>query len=237
MDENTPISEETKEAVETVSETPNDAPASEETVSAEIPTNDKNAPSAGASPVFKTVFEYVEMFSVALCVVMLIFMLAFRLCTVRGASMEHTLYENEKLVVSNLFYTPKRGDVIIFHQTGHYNEPIVKRVIATGGEWVDMEFHGRGNEQKIVIRIYDERMNLIEELDESAYVYLDPTRHLEADYEFPIYVPEGYLFVLGDNRNNSADSRSITIGLVDERRVLGKVLFRVSPFDRFGSVD
>lgn len=182
-------------------------------------------------------FDYVEMFAIALCCVLLIFMFAFRLCDVRGESMEKTLYENEKLLVTPLFYTPERGDIIIFHQTGSVlNEPIVKRVIATGGEWIDIEFQTAP--QKITIRIYDENMNLIETLDESEYAYLDTRYPMRlSDFEYPMQIPEGYLFVLGDNRNHSTDSRSHIIGLVDERRVLGKVLMRLYPISVAGKID
>ena len=187
--------------------------------------------------VAKFLFDYVEMFSIALCGVLLIFMFAFRVCDVRGESMEKTLYENEKLLISNLFYTPERGDIIIFHQTGTIlNEPIVKRVIATGGEWIDIEFQTAP--QKITIKIYDEHMNLIETLDESEYAYLNPLYPMRlSDFEYPMQIPDGYLFVLGDNRNKSTDSRSHIIGLVDERRVLGKVLMRIYPFSVAGAVD
>ena len=185
----------------------------------------------------KAVYEYLEMFSVAICVVLLLFMFVFRLCDVRGESMEKTLFEGEKLIVSDLFYTPERNDIIIFHQTGYLNEPIVKRVIATGGEWVSLTF--RDHPQSITVTIYDKNMNVKEVLDESAYAYFDTNYPLvKADFEGPIYVPEGYVFVLGDNRNHSTDSRnSAYIGLVDERRILGKVLARVYPFSKLGAVD
>ena len=151
--------------------------------------------------------------------------------------MQHTLYEGERLLISNLFYTPERGDVIVFHETGRVlNEPVVKRVIATGGEYVSLEF--LENPQRIVVRIYDGNMQLKQVLDESAYMYIDQEAVFrKSDYENPIYVPEGYLFVMGDNRNHSTDSRSTLIGLVDERSVLGKVIARISPIAKFGAIE
>lgn len=184
----------------------------------------------------RTVFEYLELFVTSLCVVFLIFMFGLRLCNVRGESMEKTLYAKEKLLISNLFYEPKREDIIVFHQTGDYlNEPVVKRVIATGGETVILDY--RANPQSIVITVYNDTMT--EVLDQSSYAYYDGTHVLEYNKQERVvyHVPEGYLFVLGDNRNNSADSRSPAIGLVDERRVLGRVILRISPFSRFGAVD
>lgn len=233
-----PILAESPEAsseAEVAEPSPGDS-ASPESDSPSVENPDPHTPEESNS-IARVLFEYVEMFSIALCAVLLMFMFAFRLCDVRGESMEKTLFEGEKLLVSNLFYTPERGDIIIFHQTGDIlNEPIVKRVIATGGEWIDIDF--QTSPQKITIKIYDANMNLITVLDESEYAYLDTRVPMRlSDFDYPMQIPEGYLFVLGDNRNHSTDSRSHVIGLVDERRILGKVLMRLYPLDVAGSVD
>ena len=196
-----------------------------------------DSPQKETVPFFRIAFEYLELFVSSLCIVFFVFMFGVRLCNVRGSSMENTLYEKERLLTLDLFYEPERGDIIVFHQTGDYlNEPVVKRVIATGGETVSLEY--RPNPQTIVVTVYrDEEM--LQVLDESEYAYYDGTHVAEYNRQEKVvyHVPEGYLFVLGDNRNNSADSRSQAIGLVDERRVLGKVVTRVFPFSRFGAVD
>jgi signal peptidase I len=107
-----------------------------------------------------------------------------------------------------------------------YNEPLVKRVIATEGEWIDIDF------DTWTVRIAD-NPNM-----ENAITLDEPYIHLEGAYwgssaiKFPAQVPEGHVFVMGDNRHNSADSRSSKIGFVDERRILGKVLFRLHPFGK-----
>lgn len=184
----------------------------------------------------RNIFEYLELFVCSICVVFLVFMFGVRLCDVTGESMEKTLYEKEKLLISDLFYEPERGDIIVFHQTGDVlNEPVVKRVIATGGETVVLNY--QSSPQSIIVTVYDENMTTV--LDESSYAYYDGTRAAEYNkQESDVYhIPEGYLFVMGDNRNNSADSRSSVIGLVDERRVLGRVILRIVPFSRFGAVD
>lgn len=216
----------------------------------EVAASDRGLAEASAPPkkddfkVVKAIYEYLELFASAICIVFLVFMFGVRLCSVDGPSMNQTLYHGEKLLISNLNYTPERGDIIVFHQTGTLlNEPIVKRVIATGGEWVDLEFHEHIEENgekvySITVTVYDENKNVIEIVDESDYVYFDTSVDLVGSaYDFPMYVPEGYLFVMGDNRNHSTDSRNTLIGLVDERRVLGHVILRVSPFSKFGVVD
>lgn len=182
-----------------------------------------------------SMYDVVEMFVLAVVFVILLLTLCFRLCRVDGPSMNQTLQDGEPLIVSNLFYTPKRGDIIVFHQTNgerettsplnRYNEPIVKRVIATGGQYVKLDYAAK----KVYVSddaIFDES----DVIDES-YAYfktLDNTDEwIQRSKVTEYHVPEGYLFVMGDNRNNSADSRSPEVGFVDERRVLGRVLFKL----------
>jgi len=193
-----------------------------------IPSKGNNAPDGEDKNTkggfVSTVFENVETITIAICVALLIISLMFRLCTVVGTSMCNTLQNGDRLIVSNFFYTPERGDIIVFHQTGDtYNEPLVKRVIATEGEWVDVEF----GTWKVRIADNPEMKNAV--TLEEPYVFLDGA-YYGSIIEFPVQVPEGHVFVMGDNRNNSADSRSPKVGFVDTRRILGKVLFRLYPF-------
>ena len=175
----------------------------------------------------RSIIEYFETLVFAACAVIVIFSFFFRLCSVDGSSMNMTLQHGDKVLVSNIAYTPERGDIIVFHMTGEgkFNEPLVKRVIATGGEWIDIDFET----WKVRIADNPEMENAL--TLEEHYIHIDGYT-LRSDFTFPLQVPEGYLFVLGDNRNGSSDSRSAKCGLVDERRVLGKVLMRVYPFEK-----
>lgn len=171
-----------------------------------------------------TAYELIEMLATVTVVVMLLFAFFLRLNIVDGDSMLQTLHEGEYLAVSDLFYEATPGDIVIVHdisQVGYAN-PIVKRVIATEGQTVDIrcDFHNW--------HLYVDG----EEVDESAYRYLATDILLLPEYKFPITVPEGEIFVLGDNRNHSADSRQIEIGTIDERCVVGKAWMRIMPFDK-----
>ena len=183
-----------------------------------------------------SLLEYVEILVFSLVCVMLLFTFVVRLCEVSGDSMNNTLVDNEKLLVSNVFYKPECGDIIVFHQTGALNEPVVKRVIAVGGETININF----DTMEITVTGKDGNKRVLQEdyafYDSNESVKKKYMRHT-TDFLFPLEVPEGYLFVMGDNRYNSLDSRFLEVSLVDERRVLGKVIFRLTPFNKMGTVD
>ena len=202
----------------------------------EIDTNAGNQPTPDRSPSKKLLglIDYAELFVIAICVVILLFSLVFRTCNVDGDSMNQTLINGETLIISDFAYTPKRGDIVVFHQTGKVNMPLVKRVIGVAGDTVTV------NVNTWEVTITDKDGNTVT-LDED-YIYIDKyDTHRLSSVNGGVHmyvVPEGSLFVLGDNRNNSMDSTdSYNIGFVDEDIILGKVLFRVSPISKFGAVN
>ncbi len=170
------------------------------------------------------VYEWLEAITFALAIVVLLFTFVFRIVSVSGSSMEPTLHNENRVLVSCLFYTPEENDiVIIVHpEDAEYNKPLVKRVIAVGGQSV----------QIVDGVVYvDGQPRIIDGLE----TILNPGTAF--DFSQPVYVPEGYVFVLGDNRNDSLDSRDPRIGMVDTRYIIGKVQFRIFPFDQFGGVE
>jgi len=186
----------------------------------------ENMPEEDGTPEKKTnllgdIYDLCEMLGLVTISVMLLFAFIARLNIVDGHSMDQTLAHGEYLVVSDLFYTPAPGDIVVIHdQTADpYDKPIVKRVIATENQTVDIDFSTW-------------TLTVDGEVVEEPYRYLDPGKFLTADYAFPITVPEGEVFVLGDNRHGSADSRQSEIGTVDERCVVGKAIARVFPFTK-----
>ena len=152
----------------------------------------------------------------------LTFLLLFRVVVVSGTSMNNTLYQGDYLLVlSNVFYhDPQYGDIIVASKESFDNgAPIVKRVIATEGQFVDIDFD-RG-----VVYVGDS-METLQPLEES-YTLTDT--NVREGVEFPLQVEEGCLFVMGDNRNKSRDSRDESIGMIDKREVIGKVFFLFMP--------
>ena len=180
------------------------------------------------------IIDYIEILIIAICVVLAIFSFSgIRLCTVSGPSMEQTLTNGENLITSNVMYEPERGDIIVFHQTADtepsFNEPIVKRVIGLPGDTVYID-----NFSSEVI-VVDKNGNTVD-LGEDNYKYVVDSNPYAIGY-MAVKVEEGTVFVMGDNRNHSADSRDQRIALVDTRRILGKVIFRATPFSKIGPVE
>ena len=169
--------------------------------------------------VTKTVVEFVSIIATAIATIMIIFTFAFRIVGVNGPSMMNTLVNGDWLMVSAFITEPERGDIVIITQPNAYNEPIVKRVIALGGDTIDIDFDTAT--VSVNGKVLDE-----------AYL-ATPTTTDEGAWQYPLTLKEGQVFVMGDNREHSSDSRSPDIGLIDENYILGKVLLRFSPISEF----
>ena len=162
-------------------------------------------------------YEWVQALVCSVLTVVLIFTFAVRIVRVSGESMRETLQDQDMLVVLNNWlcggYEP--GDIVILQRDDFYGgEPIVKRVIATEGQTVDIDFDAGV--------VYVDGAAL-----EEPYTR-EPTWTQEGT-EFPLTVPEGCVFVMGDNRNDSDDSRDSALGPVDTRCVLGRALLLAVP--------
>ncbi len=159
------------------------------------------------------------LFAISIVIVCLIFL--FRLVDVEGSSMDTTLETNDKVIVTNLFYTPHNNDIVVISHGASYDKPIIKRVIATAGQTLKLDYeHDRIIVDGAVIP--------------EPYVNGSTFGGVYADYEIPEVIPEGKIFVMGDNRKVSLDSRKEKIGLIDVDSVIGKAQFVLLPFDNFG---
>ena len=165
----------------------------------------------------RDLYEWVQSLVGSVLVVVAVFTFGIRMLGVDGHSMLNTLQHDDRLLVVNpIFYHDYQyGDIVILRKTGVFdNDPIVKRVIAVGGQTVDIDFDAG------VVYVDGEAL-------EEDYIR-EPTYTAEGT-EFPLTVPEGSIFVMGDNRNGSSDSRDYRLGTVDTRYVIGKAAFLIFP--------
>ena len=163
--------------------------------------------------------DFAEIILFSIFIVIMVFTFLFRIANVEGVSMENTLFNGDKLVMTHLFYTPKDGDIIVIN-SDKLNETIIKRVIGTANEWVSID--AKNSTVSVNGRILEE--DYIKEKDFNC-AYLDPENYNEKKDVYEYFVPFGYVFVMGDNRNNSTDSRAI--GLISEEDVAGKAVLRI----------
>ena len=158
------------------------------------------------------IFDTVDSLKTSIIVVFLIFALAFRAVGVSGTSMVPTLSDGDWLAVTAVTTDLRRGDIVVVTQPWERAIPIIKRVIGLPGDTVDIDFDNG------FVYVNGEKLT-------EPYI-AEPT-HEYYDVEFPVTVPEGHIFVMGDNRNVSLDSRSSKVGFADKRFVLGKAFFRL----------
>ena len=171
-----------------------------------------------------SIFDFVELFVLTLVAVMILTTFLFKHSVVEGSSMYSTLEDGDHLIITDTFYTPKRGDIVVFEDYSTYlKKAVVKRVIGLPGETVEVSIGADG--------VYVVRVN--GEILEEDYDYTD--RSLSPPPIGKWEIGEGEVFVMGDNRYNSTDSRDI--GPIDIDTILGKVILRFYPLNKFGGVD
>lgn len=167
------------------------------------------------------VYDWVRCIIFAISIVVLCLTFLFRLVDVDGASMKDTLQSKDKVIVTNLFYQPRNHDIVVISHGAEYKKPIIKRVIATEGQTLELDYE---NEKIIVDGI---------EISE-PYIKGSTFSGNYGNNVLPHVIPEGKIFVMGDNRQVSLDSRSTEIGLIDVKDVIGKAQMVAFPFDHFG---
>ncbi len=164
------------------------------------------------------IYDWMQCIVVALVACILIFTFVGRIIGVDGGSMLPTLEDGDRIIITNLYSDLEYGDIVVLTKREFSREPIVKRVIATEGQTVDINF-------------YTGEVWVDDVLLDEPYINEPTVRQL--DVSFPVTIPEGCIFVMGDNRNKSTDSRASTIGFVDTRCVLGKAVNIIWPVSRF----
>lgn len=200
--------------------------------------NNENVDEKKEKNFFDDLMEVLESVVISVFFVLLIFTFVARPVTVDGRSMYPTLEDQDKLIMNTLFFSPDPGDIVVidnhtsyFYESGtnkivegaSLDKRLIKRVIAVGGQTIDFDFLAG-------IVTVDGKV-----LDEE---YISDLTHYNPEgFTYPLTIPEGYLFVMGDNRNNSTDSRDNHVGFVKEEDVMGEAIFRFYPFDKFKLLD
>lgn len=167
-------------------------------------------------------YDWLETMMVSLTVLMVMFTFVIGTVVVKGQSMQPTLMDEERLLILPTYYKIQFQDILVIHREN--DTPLVKRVIATEGQTVDINF------ETGIVSVDGK------ELDEPYAAAPATVYFADSFLEFPAKVPEGHVFVMGDNRNNSLDSRDKRVGMIQEDQVFGKVIFRVFPFDKLSKV-
>ena len=189
-------------------------PAAEEKTKEAEPEKKEKDPKGNA-------YDWIESLVTAIVACIIIFLFLFRVVNVQGSSMVPTLRESDKIVISRLARDFKYGDIVVLTKTAFDDESIVKRVIATEGQTIDIDF--------------DEGIVTVDgEVLQEPYIAEKTKRQM--DFNGPVTVPEGCIFCMGENPTPRTDSRRSIIGMIDTRCVLGRVVLRLWPLNKIGAV-
>ncbi|MCL2088347.1 MAG: signal peptidase I [Oscillospiraceae bacterium] len=170
--------------------------------------------------VVREAFDIVETAVVSLVTVIMVFTFLFRVVGIEGTSMIETLHEKDIVLVSDFLFEPKFGDIVVLNLPSNFSKPIIKRIIGLPGDTIDID------DSEGIIYVNGK------ELDEPYTT--SPTYRKSHSIDYPLVVGEDMVYVLGDNRNGSTDSRSIDC--IDKNAILGKAFFRVFPFNDIGRI-
>lgn len=165
-------------------------------------------------------FEWIEAIVVSLVAVILVFTFIFRIVSIDGNSMNNTLHDQDRVMISHLFYTPKRGDIVVLG-IPNMDKPIIKRIIGMAGDRIEVDY------DTDIVKVNGEMV---------SEPYIKEDMLPKGQVTFPIEVPEGKIFVMGDNRNDSLDSRYYEVGFVDVDDIIGQAMFRLFPFNKIGGL-
>ena len=201
-------------------------------------TEEKSALKNGKESFVKDLFDWLEVIAYSMIIVVMVFGFVFKVATIDGKSMNNTLYNGEKVFLNDFNYTPKQGDIVVISRNydndfvinfsdpfTQHKKPIIKRVIATEGQTVDIKDG----------KVYVDGKVLTEDYIKGT------TYQRDSKVQFPLTVSKGCIFVMGDNREDSLDSRFSEIGnrgdgQIDITYVIGHAVFRIFPFSRIGGL-
>ena len=184
-------------------------------------TNDTPQEKGSSFSLGDEILEWAESFVFAIFIVILVFTFIFRVVQVDGSSMEDTLNDHDRLILTHFNYTPERGDIVVINSKG-LNETIIKRVIAVEGDTISIDFDSGD-------------VTLNGEVLQEDYIK-EKTRLYEGREIQDMKIGKGEVFVMGDNRMHSSDSRSPQVGVISIDDILGKAIFRIYPLNKAGSV-
>ncbi|MEG2597588.1 MAG: signal peptidase I, partial [Oscillospiraceae bacterium] len=160
---------------------------------------------------------------VSFVVVFVIFHFVIQMVNVEGVSMQPTLQQNDRLVISKLFYHPASGDIVVLSDKTGLKKPLIKRIIAVEGQQLDIGEDGVVSVDGVPL--------------EESYIQETIQKTMRGDHVYPVTIPQDHVFVMGDNRNNSTDSRFEELFFVNEKEILGRVLLRIYPLNKFGTIN